>query len=212
MYNHLAHKERNHMQFLFDPNTAYLVLMAGIVLTTLAIAAPGTGILEILALGILGLAGYAAAHIGITGWAMALLLASIVPLVFAIRKPKRIVLLILSMLGIVVGSLYLFPYSGFLPAVSPVLAIITSVLVIGFIWFTARKVIQASKAAPFHNPDKVIGMTGLTKTPVRLSGSVQVGSELWSARSDKEIPAGIPVKVIKREGFTLTVEEDKKSR
>lgn len=196
---------------LLDPNVGYLLLMAGVVLAMLALAAPGTGILEVLALVVLGTVGYIASRIGINLWALAILLAAIVPLVFSIRKPKRGWLLVLALVGIVFGSAYLFPFSGFLPSVDLVLVIVTSVLVVGFTWFTARKVLQAANVEPIHNPDKVIGMNGYTKTVVRDSGSVQVDSELYSARSEKEIPAGKWVVVIGRQGLTLLIEEDKKS-
>jgi membrane-bound ClpP family serine protease len=195
---------------LLDPNVGYLLLMAGVVLATLAVAAPGTGILEVLALAVLGTAAYIAARIGINWWALVILLAAIVPLVFSIRKPKLGWLLILSLVGIVFGSAYLFPTFGLLPSVNLFLVIVASVLVVGFIWFTSRKVIQASKVKPMFNPDKVIGMNGYTKTVVHDSGSVQVGSELYSARSEKEIPAGKWVVVMGRQGFTLLIEEDKK--
>ena len=32
--------------------------------------------------------------------------------------------------------------------------------------------------------------------------------EMWSARSDKAIPAGSPIRVVRREGFILVVEKD----
>jgi len=197
---------------LLDPNVGYLLLMTGVVLAMLALAAPGTGILEVLALAVLGTVGYIASKLGINLWALAILLGAIVPLVFAIRKPKLGWLLIPSLVGIVIGSAYLFPFTGFLPSVDLILVIVTSVLVVGFIWFIARKVIQAAKVKPMHNPDKVIGMNGYTKTAVHDSGSVQVGSELYSARSEKEVPAGKWVVVIGRQGFTLLIEEDKKPR
>ena len=197
---------------LLDPNVGYLLLMAGVVFAMLAVAAPGTGILEVLALATLGTAGYIASKLGINLWALAILLVAIVPLVISIRKPKLGWLLILALVAIVFGSAYLFPFTGFLPSVNLVLVIVASVLVIGFIWFTARKVIQASKVKPMYNPDKVIGMNGYTKTAVHDSGSVQVGSELYSARSEKEILAGKWVVVIGRQGFTLLIEEDKKPR
>jgi len=200
------------MFILLDPNVGYLLLMAGVVLATLAVAAPGTGIPEVLALAFLGTAAYIAAKIGINWWALVILLAAIVPLVISIRKPKLGWLLILSLVGIVFGSAYLFPTLGLLPSVNLILVIVASVLVIGFIWFASRKVIQAAKVKPFHNPDKVIGMNGYTKTAVHDSGSVQVGSELYSARSEKEIPAGKWVVVTGRQGFTLLIEEDKKPR
>jgi len=36
---------------------------------------------------------------------------------------------------------------------------------------------------------------------------VQVERELWSARSEKRIPAGRKVRILRREGFILDVEE-----
>jgi len=39
-----------------------------------------------------------------------------------------------------------------------------------------------------------------------------VAGELWSARSEKPIPAGSEVHVIRREGFILIVERDDQSK
>ena len=35
------------MQFMLDPNVAYLILLAGVVLGLLAVVTPGTGLLEV---------------------------------------------------------------------------------------------------------------------------------------------------------------------
>jgi membrane-bound serine protease (ClpP class) len=53
---------------------------------------------------------------------------------------------------------------------------------------------------------KLIGETGEAKTDIHEEGSVQIGSELWSARSNVQIYEGSKVRVIKREGFILEVE------
>ncbi len=47
------------MNFLLDPNVAYLILVVGVILGMLALFTPGTGILEIGALFAIFLAGYA---------------------------------------------------------------------------------------------------------------------------------------------------------
>jgi membrane-bound serine protease (ClpP class) len=52
----------------------------------------------------------------------------------------------------------------------------------------------------------LIGSIGEAKTEINDEGSVQVGGELWSARSDQAIPLGARVRVIAREGFILKVE------
>ena len=199
------------MEFFLNPNTAYLVLMLGIVFAFLALITPGTGLLEVLAVLILIGAGYITSQIGLTLWALILLIVSIVPFFYGIRKPKRGIFLAISLVGIVIGSAYLFPSNGWLPVVNPFLVIITSTLISLFLWFTARKVLQTMQREPLHNLEKVVGMVGTAKTSIHDSGSVQVGGELWSARSTTVIPAGRHVKVVRREGFTVIVEEDKKA-
>ena len=47
------------MNFLLDPNVAYLILVIGVILGMLALFTPGTGLLEIGALFTIFLAGYA---------------------------------------------------------------------------------------------------------------------------------------------------------
>jgi membrane-bound ClpP family serine protease len=47
------------MDFLLDPNVAYLFLLAGVLLGLMAVVTPGTGIFELGAFFCLVLAGYA---------------------------------------------------------------------------------------------------------------------------------------------------------
>jgi len=196
------------MEFLLNPNVAYVLLVVGFLLALLAIVTPGTGLLEVGALFLLALAGYGVYKLGLNFWALIILVLSVIPFVYAIRKPKREWFLALSILGIVVGSLYLFPSDNWLPVVNPIEAVIMSALVAGFIWFVARKMIQLQALRPKHDLGGLIGQTGEAKTEVHESGSVQVAGELWSARSEKPIPAGSFVRVVAREGFTLVVEQD----
>jgi len=200
------------MELLLDPNVAYILLMLGIIVAIFALAAPGTGILEAGALMVLAVAAYAVYQLGVNLWGLIILIISLVPFVYAIRKPKGRAFLILGVLGIAVGSAYLFPTSGFLPSVNPFLSIITSALLGVFVWFVAVKVIMAAERKPLQNPDYIIGKVGVAKSAISDSGSVQVGGELWSARSVKVIPAGKYVQVISRDGFTLEVGEEKQTK
>jgi membrane-bound ClpP family serine protease len=155
----------------------------------------------------LALAGYAVYNLSFTLWALIVLVLSIIPFIFAIRKPKREWFLALSILGLVVGSVYLFPTKGLQPAVSPLLALVSSVLFAGFLWIAIQKTIQASHARPSHDLSALVGQLGEAKTRVHSEGSVQVAGELWSARSEKSIPSGSAIKVVAREGFVLVVEK-----
>ena len=195
------------MDFLLDPNVAYLILLVGMLLGLLAIVTPGTGLLEIGAFFCLALAGYAIYNLSINLWALVILLLSVVPFIYAIRKPKRELFLGLSILGLVVGSVFLFATQNWRPAVNPILALVSSVLYAGFMWLVIQKTLQAAHALPSHNLAALVGQVGEAKTRIHHEGSVQVSGELWSARSEKPIPNGSSIRVIDREGFVLLVEK-----
>jgi len=195
------------MDFLFDPNVAYLILLGGVLLGFLAVITPGTGIFEVSTLFCILLFGYAASRLSVNIWAILVLLASSVPFVYATQKPKREIYLGLSILLVIVGSVFVFPRSGTQPGVNPLLAVISSGLTITFLWLAIRKSLEADYQKPVHDLNNLVGKTGRTSTAVNAEGSVQVAGELWSARSEQPIPVGSPVKVIRREGFVLVIEE-----
>jgi membrane-bound serine protease (ClpP class) len=195
------------MQFLLDPNVAYLFLLAGVLLAMLALVTPGTGLLEVGALISLTLAGYGIYNLSFHWWALMLILASVVPFVYSLQKPKREAYLAFSIVLLILGSIFLFPSQTGGPAVNLLVAFVASVLVAGFLWIAVGKSLQAVRSRPAHDLDALIGQVGEAKTRIHDDGSVQVGSELWSARSEKPIRAGSSVRVIRREGFTLIVEK-----
>jgi len=97
------------MNFLLEPNIAYLILLASVLLGFMALVSPGTGVFEVGAFFCIVLAGYAVYNLSFTWWALAILMLSIVPFVYAIQKPKREIYLGLAILLIVVGSVFMFP-------------------------------------------------------------------------------------------------------
>jgi membrane-bound serine protease (ClpP class) len=200
------------MDILLDPNIAYLILLAGILLGMMAIVTPGTGLFEVGAFFGLALAGYAVYNLSFNGWALAVLALSIVPFVYAIQKPKRELYLGLAILLLVVGSVFLFVSENGQPAVNPFLAVTASALVTGYLWLAIRKTMQAMQIKPAHNLDALVGQIGESRTAVHEDGSVQVAGELWSARSVEPISAGSHIRVVRREGFILVVEKDSSSR
>ncbi len=195
------------MEFLLNPNTAYVLLVVGFILTLLAILTPGTGMLEVGAFFCLALAAYAAYNIGFNPWALIMLVISLVPFIYASRKPKRGLWLGISIAAILISSFYLFNDEGWLPEVNPILGLVVSAMAGGFIWLSVSKTLKAHLAPPSHDLESLIGQIGEAKTEVHESGSVQAAGELWTARSEKVIPAGTPVRVIGREGFVLVVEK-----
>jgi membrane-bound serine protease (ClpP class) len=195
------------MDFLLDPNVAYLILLGGVLLAMMSLASPGTGLFEIGAFFCIALAGYAIYNLSFNWWALLLLGISIVPFVYAIQKPKRELYLALSILLLIVGSVFMFPRTADQAIVNPFVAIIASGLVAGFLWIAVRKSVEATSAKPTHDLTALVGQMGEARTRINDEGSVLVAGELWSARSENPIPAGSSVRVLRREGFILIVEK-----
>ncbi len=197
------------MEILIDPNVAYLILMVGVVLAIMALFAPGTGVLELGALFMLFLAGWEISQQPVNLWALLVLVLGVVPFILAVRKSQRLIYLVVALVAFILGSAYLFRgASWWQPGVNPFLALITSLLASGYLWIATTKVLESDRLRPRHNLEKIIGDSGEARTDIYNEGSVQIGSELWSARSSAPIPSGSKVRVVKREGFILEVEPD----
>jgi len=195
------------VDFLLDPNIAYLVLVGAALLTMMAVLSPGTGLLEISALFMWLISGYIIFNIPINFWALGLMLLGLVLFLLSLRKIKNLVYLGLSIAAIIAGSIFLFDQEGWQPAVNPVLAVVVSVFVAGFVWVVAQKALEADQMRPVHDLEALIGAIGEAETGIGEEGSVQVAGELWSAQSDQAIPEGSRVRVVGRDGFRLKVEQ-----
>ena len=195
------------VDFLLDPNLAYLILVGAALLTMMAVLNPGTGVLEIIALFLWLLSGYIIFNIPVNYWALGIMLLGVVLFLLSLRKIRSLVYLGLSIAAVIIGSIFLFDQPGWQPAVNPVLAVIVSIFVAGFTWVVAQKAIEADQMRPAHDLEALIGAIGEAKTTIANEGSVQVAGELWSASSEQTIPQGAHIKVVGRDGFSLVVEE-----
>jgi membrane-bound serine protease (ClpP class) len=199
------------MDVLLDPNFAYLFLVAGTLLAILALLSPGTGIIEIGALFILLIFGWQAYNLPLNFWALGVLLLGVIPFIFAVRKSRRLIYLVIAIVAFLIGSIFLFRgESLWQPAVNPLLALLVSILATGFMWIVVTKVIDAESVRPTHDLQALVGQKGEVKSTMDGEISVQVAGELWSARSSKPdetaMKDGEEVLVTGREGFILLVD------
>ena len=198
------------MEFFLNPNIVYLLFVIGLFLGVLALFSPGTGLLEAGALLVLLAAGWGVYNNArdISLWAVILLGIGVFPFLLAMRKWRDVIFLAIAIVAFEVGSVYLFvPDVWWKPAVNPILAAITILSTSLFLWIAGRKAIEAERMRPSHDLGTLIGQVGEAKTAIHTEGSVQVAGEQWSAWSDDPIPAGISVRVIRREGLILKVEK-----
>ena len=195
------------VDFLLDPNVAYLILVAAALLTMMAVLNPGTGVLEIVALFLWLISGYIIFNLPINFWALGLMLLGVVLFLLSLRKIRSLIYLGLSIAAVIIGSIFLFDQPGWQPTVNPVLAVIVSVFVAGFTWIVANKALEAESMRPAHDLEALVGVVGEAKTSIQDEGSVQVAGELWSAKSQQSIPEGTHIRVTGRDGFRLVVEK-----
>jgi membrane-bound serine protease (ClpP class) len=196
------------MDFLLEPNVAYLILLSGVLLGMMALITPGTGLFEVGAFFCLALAGYAVYRLSFNWWALVILVLSIGPFIYAIQKPKRELYLGISIFLLVLGSVFLFAMDGWKPAVNPFVALVTSGLLSTFLWIIVRKTVQAAGIRPVHDLETLVGAVGEARSNIHEDGSAYVAGELWSAKSYTPIPDGSSIHVVRREGFILVVEKD----
>jgi membrane-bound serine protease (ClpP class) len=195
-------------QIFLNPNIAYILLVSGFSMAMLAVITPGTGVLEVTGILVLVLAGWAVYSLPINYWALVILLLSVIPFVMAVIKAGHRLYLGLSILMLILGSVFLFQGEAWWqPGVNPVLAAVVSLMVGGFFWIVALKALEARAAPPVHDLSPLIGALGEAKSDIHQEGSVQVQGELWSAFSTQAIAAGSQIRVVRRDGFTLEVEE-----
>lgn len=193
------------MNFLLDPNVAYLILVIGVILGMLALFTPGTGLLEIGALFTIFLAGYAMYHLPIRVWALVLLAVGIVPFIFALRKFKQWYWLVPAILSSVLGSVFLFKSDTSLTAINPWFATLVSIVSVVLMWVIGIKTLEAIRLRPSQDLSRLIDEIGEARTDILNEGTVYTAGEEWTARSDTLIPAGSQVKVVGREGLVLKV-------
>ena len=197
------------MNSIIDPNIAYVLLIIGFVLSVLALLTPGTGIVEIIGLFSIILAGYGIISTPTHYWAF-IILIPFIPLLFVYRKTKKNYFLILSIASLNLGSFLIFKSEtgGF--AISPILAIVVTLLNASVLWIVVKKIIEAVDRTPDFDPGNIIGKEGEARTNVFNGGTVYVAGEEWSARSEYKVEKGEKIKVVKKEGLTLWIEKTDK--
>jgi membrane-bound serine protease (ClpP class) len=194
------------MNPIIDPNIAYVLLIIGFVLSVLALLTPGTGIVEIIGLFSMILAGYGIISNPTHYWAF-IILVPFLPLIYFYRKTIKNYYLILSIVSLNLGSFLIFKSESGGFAVSPILAIVVTLLNAPILWIVVKKIIEAIDKTPDFDPGNIIGKEGDARTNVFKDGTVYVSGEEWSARSEYKIDKGEKVKVINKEGLVLLVEK-----
>lgn len=189
------------------PNLYYLGLVLGLWAAAMALATPGTGLLEVGSLLLLALAGVGMMIWPVNLWAFLPLALGLAAFVVSLwRRRQAGPWLLGSALLVSLGSIILYERPGGGPAVQPLLAIVMTAATVGIFYYGVRRGIEVQTAPPTVDAQTVVGLVGETRSTVHRSGTVYVGGELWSARSDRAIPPGTEVRVRGLDGLVIEVE------
>lgn len=190
-------------------NLAYFIILIGVMMGIFALLTPGTGFLELGALGGFVVGGWAVFALPINIWALVILTLGVFPFFIALRRTKQKGYLAISAFAMAFGSAYLFQGEGWLPGVHPLVALVGSTSSGWLLWIMTVKVLEAEAIPPIHDLAVIIGSIGEARTNIHHEGTVYVRGEMWTASSPVPIKSGSSVRVVAREGLVLLVEKNK---
>jgi membrane-bound serine protease (ClpP class) len=192
---------------VLDPNLALILALAGLLGLYVEITHPG-----LIAPGIIGaisliLALFAFNMLPVNWAGAALILLAIVLFVLEATVTSHGLLAIGGIIAMIAGGLMLVegPIPQLRIRLSTALglafpfAIITVVLV--------RLVYLSHRRKSIVGEEAMVGEVGIAKSDVYQEGKVLVHGEYWNACSERPIPAGARVRVIKAQGLTIEVEQ-----
>ena len=197
------------MAFLTNPNLAYILVVVGIMLIFVGDVNSQKTVLSIgvafcviaTALGFL--------YLRINPWAFLVVALSPLLLLIAVRQARPgnpLFLISISML--VLGSYFLFVDQDNQPLISN-RVVVVSLLSAIVIWMLSERLRNVEGKRLGDDPDSIVGLIGETITDIEAhsAGSVLINGELWQARSKEPIPASSTVRVVRQDGFWLTVKK-----
>ncbi|HEU0293075.1 MAG TPA: NfeD family protein [Anaerolineales bacterium] len=201
------------MAFLINPNLAHLLVVVGVTLLLLTNINSKSTLLKVGMVLCLVAADVEFFYLKVNPWAFLVVALSPLPFFIAVRQARaQNPLFLLSILMLAIGSVFLFVDQNNRPILIFGPAGFVSTMCAAIIWIATDGLRNAEGARLSNDPDSVVGLIGETQTEIEShsAGSVMVGGELWQAHSKKPIPAGSTVRVLRQDGFWLTVKKVEK--
>jgi len=195
--------------FLTQPNVAYALLVAGLLMLVLAFAVPGTGVVEAAAVLCLVLAVIGLSRLPVNIAGIALIIVGVALLVVDLKLQSGLVALA-GAAGLGIGSLFLFRPDSSGVSVSLWLIGLVTLGTAAFFGFALNRAMRAMRV-PLRTGDTsaLVGQVGVLRTELNAEnhyiGTAHVAGELWTVKSDRHLPTNGEVVVERVEGLTLLV-------
>ncbi len=189
-----------------DPNVAYILMLLGIYGLFFELWNPGYVLPGVIGGICLLLALYAFQVLPISYAGLALILLGIAFMVGEAFMPSFGALGIGGLIAFVVGSIILFDTEvGDFGVAWPLIAGV-AVVSAAFFFGVVYLALKARQRAVVSGHEELVGATGEALEDFAATGRVRVHSEEWQARTASPLRQGQKIKVVSRDGLTLTVE------
>lgn len=199
------------LDWLADPNVAYLLLVVGFLGLFLELSAPGTTIP-----GVVGAASLLLAAVGLSElpfqWRGAALIGlAFILFVTDLFVPSLGLLTVGGFVALVVGSYLLFDETGAVTISRPLIWAVTALLVLLFVLIGAAA-LTVFRRKPATGREGLVGAVGTVRQTLNPDGMVFVYGELWQATAagdglggSRSIEPNVPVTVTGMDGLRLFV-------
>jgi len=192
---------------VLDPNLALILALAGLLGLYVEVTHPG-----LIAPGIIGamsliLALFAFNMLPVNWAGAALIILAIVLFVLEATVTSHGLLAIGGILAMIAGGVMLVegPIPQLRVRLSTALGLALPVALITVV--LVRLVYLSHRRKSTVGEEGMVGESGIAKSDVHQDGKVLVHGEYWNARSERPIPAGARVRVVKVNGLTVEVEQ-----
>jgi len=198
------------MTFLINPNLAQLLVVVGVMLLMLTNIHPRSTMLKVGMVVCLMTAGVEVVYLKVNPWSFLIVALSPLPFFIAVCQARtNNPLFLLSIFMLTVSAAFLFVDQNNQPVVHDGLAGLVSMICGAVLWISSEGLRNAEGRRLSNDPESVVGLIGEVRTDIgsHSAGSVLVDGELWQARSKTPIPAASTVRIIRQDGFWLTVKK-----
>ncbi len=198
------------LSLLTNPNLVFLLMIIGVQAILVELSSPGGWAAGTIGVICLALAIYALGALPVNWFGAIFMILAFVLFILDIKAPTHGALTLAGIGTLVAGALILFNSPGV-----PSFQRVSVPLVIGAAIFTAilsftvvTFALRAQRAPVRTGRESLVGKTGIARTTIHPTGSVQLGGEQWSASlaaGAEPVQPGERVVVEKVEGLRLIV-------
>ncbi len=192
-------------ELLASPNTAYLLLVAGLLALLFELIYPGQMVPGVVGVILIVVGLYLLGNLAVSTTGILLLVIGFIMLVAELLAPGFGGFGISGVISFGLGT-YVLSSSGEANSVSPVVGAGTVGVLAFFSWLAWRAVRGTYRRANKLDQLRLVGRQGTARTALQPNGFVYYEGELWQARSTEgTIAAGEAVTVVEVSGMLLLV-------